>query len=146
MADLITDSEDSFIKNEAEDALPGDIEKPIHFLSHLLPPKREDVHFVNLPSISGPCKFEYDTQESELICSNNEGHFSTTDSGLHLQGNMSLYFSKKTSASDFSNAYASESEPSNVCDQTFSHIRNLKTHQRMRTGNLDRCSQSTKIR
>jgi hypothetical protein len=56
---------------EVEDALPGDSEKPFHFPYNHLPPKREDVHLLNLPSISGPCKFEYDTQESKR--SNNEG-------------------------------------------------------------------------
>ena len=58
---------------EAEDALPGDIENPLYFPNHLLSPKREDIPLLNLPSISGPCKFEYDTQDSEHTCSNNEG-------------------------------------------------------------------------
>ncbi|XP_065561457.1 zinc finger protein ZFP2-like isoform X1 [Artemia franciscana] len=70
MADPITVSEDSFIKNEVEDVLPVDSEKLFHFPNHLMSPKREDVPLFNLPSISGPCKFEYDTQESK--CSNNE--------------------------------------------------------------------------
>jgi hypothetical protein len=58
---------------EIEDALSGDSEKPFHFPNHLLSPKREDVPLLNLPSISGPCKFEYDTQELQPKCSNNEG-------------------------------------------------------------------------
>jgi hypothetical protein len=58
---------------EAEDALPSDLEKPFPFPNHLLSPKREDVPLLNLPSISGPCKFEYDTQEFQPKCSNNEG-------------------------------------------------------------------------
>ncbi|XP_065576753.1 uncharacterized protein LOC136037837 isoform X2 [Artemia franciscana] len=70
MADPITVSEDSFIKNEVEDVSPVDSEKLFHFPNHLLSPRREDVPLFNLPSISGPCKFEYDTQESK--CSNNE--------------------------------------------------------------------------
>jgi hypothetical protein len=56
---------------EVEDALLGDNKKPFHFPNHLLSQKREDVPLLNLPSISGPCKFEDDTQESK--CSNNEG-------------------------------------------------------------------------
>jgi len=56
---------------EVQDALPVDSKKVFHFPNHLLLPKCEDVPLLDLPSISGPCKFEYNTQESK--CSNNEG-------------------------------------------------------------------------
>jgi hypothetical protein len=56
---------------EAEDALPDDLEKPFPFPNHLLSPKREAL--LNLPSISRPCKFEYDTKALQPKCSNNEG-------------------------------------------------------------------------
>jgi hypothetical protein len=62
---------------EYEDALPYDLEKPFHFPNHLLSPKREDVPLLNLPSISEPCKFEYDTQKLQPKCSNNEGIYET---------------------------------------------------------------------
>ncbi|XP_065561478.1 zinc finger protein 664-like isoform X2 [Artemia franciscana] len=115
MTDPITVSQDSFIKNEVEDVSPVDSEKLFHFPNHLLSPKREDVPLFNLPSISGPCKFEYDTQESKS--SNNEGHFSPHVSGIHLQGITSLYVSKNPSTSGFSNECALESEGKSLGNQ-----------------------------
>ncbi|XP_065563792.1 zinc finger protein 287-like [Artemia franciscana] len=71
MAEHITVPDDSFIKSEIEDALPGDNEKPFDISSYLFV-KCEDVPLVNSPSMSAPRKFEYNTQESEPKCSDNQ--------------------------------------------------------------------------
>ncbi|XP_065556456.1 uncharacterized protein LOC136024867 [Artemia franciscana] len=70
MAELITTSEGTFIKKEIDDALPVESGKPFHISNQFLSPKREDIPII--PSISGPCKFEYEIQESGPTCSENE--------------------------------------------------------------------------
>ncbi|XP_065558244.1 uncharacterized protein LOC136026012 isoform X2 [Artemia franciscana] len=65
MAKLTTVSEDYFIKNEGKDALPGCSEKPFQSPNLHLSPKHENVPLLNLPSILGPGKFEYNTQKLE---------------------------------------------------------------------------------
>ncbi|KAK2714436.1 zinc finger protein 182-like isoform X1 [Artemia franciscana] len=67
MADLITSSEASLIKNEVEDVLPSNSEffdTPNLFSSI----KREDVALGNCPGFSEPYKLEPDTQEVASIC------------------------------------------------------------------------------
>ena len=59
--------------SEIDDALPGENKKPFHIPNQFLSPKCEDIPCPIIPSISGPCKFEYETQESEPTCPDNEG-------------------------------------------------------------------------
>jgi len=62
---------------EGEDALPGCSEKPFQSPNLHLSPKHENVPLLNLPSILGPGKFEYNTQKLEPKYSDHEGMLQT---------------------------------------------------------------------
>ena len=61
------------ITKEKAVGFPGENEKPFHIPNQFLSPKCEDIPCPTIPSISGPCKFEYETLESETTCPDNEG-------------------------------------------------------------------------
>ncbi|KAK2713024.1 hypothetical protein QYM36_011655 [Artemia franciscana] len=62
---------------ENKDVSPVDSKEPYplfkSYSNEFLSPKHENVSCLTLPSNSRPCKFEYDTEELEPICSDNEG-------------------------------------------------------------------------
>jgi hypothetical protein len=62
-----------------------------------LSPKREDVPLLNLPSISAPWKFEYDTKEWQPKCSKNEG---ISDFLLLIEMYWILFYLTKTGQRD----------------------------------------------
>ncbi|XP_065581030.1 zinc finger protein 287-like isoform X2 [Artemia franciscana] len=69
MAEPVNFFETCAVKNEAEDAFPGDSQKLFDFPNLFLSPKPEYTPLVALAGISGICKLEPDTQELVAKCS-----------------------------------------------------------------------------
>ncbi|XP_065582082.1 zinc finger protein 235-like [Artemia franciscana] len=129
MAQLIIASEYTSVKKEIDDPLPGESETPIHIPNQFLSPKREDIPLPTIPSISSPCKFEYEIQESG-------------PTGSDIKGHLSLGASKNSSSSGFSDLFALESKVKGLkkeitCSKSRLHskkYRKLKIHQRTHKG------------
>ncbi|KAK2709603.1 hypothetical protein QYM36_013316, partial [Artemia franciscana] len=76
VAEVTTVSESVLVKCEVEDSLASNGEE-LFDNPNLLSPKCEDASLATFLGISGPSKLELDTEESVLVCFDNEGYLTS---------------------------------------------------------------------
>ncbi|KAK2709602.1 hypothetical protein QYM36_013316, partial [Artemia franciscana] len=116
VAEVTTVSESVLVKCEVEDSLASNGEE-LFDNPNLLSPKCEDASLATFLGISGPSKLELDTEESVLVCFDNEEMIHSKELKSHQRINKR----KKQHTCD-------------ICQKNLSSSYNLKLHQSLHTG------------